>query len=230
MRAPRRRRASARRRLSIRLARTAAPARARLRRRRRGLIYRSGATSAAAEIVDPAGTYSVAGASAAKTDPAGAYSGPGERCHAGGGRHVYSNHRGDLRCGGDDRPRRRVQRGWRERADDIPAGTYSAAGASGPTLTRPARTAPRARARPPPTRPARTAARARARRRSTRRHVQRRGRKRADACAARVLCLDGRRQQRDAGRSWLLHAVLRRDGGDPGAAAGHIGDVGGTVC
>ena len=37
----------------------------------------AGATSAAAEIVDPAGTYSLAGASAATTDPAGRYSAAG---------------------------------------------------------------------------------------------------------------------------------------------------------
>ena len=43
-------------------------------------------TSAAAEVVDRAGTYSGAGASAPTTDPAGTYSGRGERAHVGGGR------------------------------------------------------------------------------------------------------------------------------------------------
>ena len=50
--------------------------------------------------------------------------------------YVYSIHRGDLSsCGG--RPRRHVQRGGRERADDRLAGTYSGPRASAPTTDAP---------------------------------------------------------------------------------------------
>ena len=64
----------------------------------------TGATSAAAEIGDPEGAYSLAGgaASAATTDPAGADGGAGAP-HARRGGRLYSDHRGDL-CGGDCRP------------------------------------------------------------------------------------------------------------------------------
>ena len=55
------------------------------------------------------------------------------------------------------------------------------------------------------------------------------GRERAHSCAARLLCPDSRGQQRDAGQSWLLHAVRRRDRGAPGAAADHIGHGSGAV-
>ena len=116
-----------------------------------------------------------------------------------------------------------------------PAGTYSAAGASAPTpaaagtyiagagatsaaaeMTDRAGTYSAAGASAPTTDPAGTYSPA--------------GASAANSCAGRVLCPDGRRQQRDAGRSRLLHAIRGRDRGDPGAAAGHIGDVSGTVC
>ena len=78
----------------------------------------TGATSAAAEIDDPAGAYSPAGASAATTDPAGTYSGPGASAPtlAAAGTHI--------RVTG-------ATSGAVEIVD--PAGTYSNAGASAPT-------------------------------------------------------------------------------------------------
>ena len=77
----------------------------------------TGATSVAAEIVDPAASYSLAGASSPTTDPAGTDGGAGASApDAAGPRHSHSDHRGDLRCGGDCRLRGTIQR--RERADD----------------------------------------------------------------------------------------------------------------
>ena len=61
------------------------------------------------------------------------------------------------------------------------------------------------------------------------RHLQSGGRERADFRAARILCPDSRRQQRDAGRPWLLHAVRGRDDGVSGAGADHIGHGGRAV-
>jgi len=75
----------------------------------------TGATSAAAEIVDPEGAYSLAGASAPTTDPAGTRWRGRERPHARRGGRFYSDHRGDLCCGGDCRPRGYIQRRGRER-------------------------------------------------------------------------------------------------------------------
>ena len=158
----------------------------------------TGATSAAVEIVDPAGTYSGPGASA--PTPAA----PGRRYYP------------------------------LSLARPLPERKSS-------TLR--AITVRRARARQRSTPPARTAAPGPARLslaaagdvysgdrgdlvRSGNcrpcRLLQPGGRERAYACAARLLCPDSRREQRDAGRSRLLHAVLGRDGGGPGAVAGHI--------
>ena len=78
----------------------------------------TGATSAAAEIVDPAGTYSGAGASAPTTDPAGTYSGPraGAPTLAPAGTYIP------------------VMGATSAAAEIIdPAGTYSGPGASAPT-------------------------------------------------------------------------------------------------
>ena len=55
------------------------------------------------------------------------------------------------------------------------------------------------------------------------------GRERADTRPARILRPDTGHELRDAGRSWLLHAVRGRDRGAPGAAADHIGHGGGAV-
>ena len=101
-----------------------------------GYYYQAGAT---AYLIDPAGTYSLAGASAPTIDPAGTVQRRGrERPHARRGGRLYSDHRGDLRCGGDCRPCGRLQSGGRERADDR-SGRHS--------------TAARARARPRSPRP-----------------------------------------------------------------------------
>ena len=78
----------------------------------------AGATSAAAEIVDPAGTYSAAGASAPTTDPAGTYSGAGASAPTPAAAGTYIKVTGATSAAA-------------EKVD--PAGTYSLAGASAPT-------------------------------------------------------------------------------------------------
>ena len=145
-------------------------------------------SSSAAEITDPAGTYSGAGASAPTTDPAGTYSGAGQRAHARGPGHVHSSDRGDLLRSGDSRSCRHVQRRRRERSDDrsgrhiqqrrasaptlATAGTYipvTGATSAAAEIVSPAGTyAPAARPRRAPTQEARTAAPAQAPRRPTR--------------------------------------------------------------
>src|SRR5271166_983682 len=97
-------------------------------------IPATGATSVAAEIVDPAGTCSPAGASAATTDPAGAYSGAeasaptqdpaGTFSPAGAGAPM-------LAAAGTYIPGAGATSSAAELVD--PAGTYSGAGASAPT-------------------------------------------------------------------------------------------------
>ena len=94
----------------------------------------TGATSAAAEIVDPAASYSLAGASSPTTGPAGTDRGAGASAPTPpdpGASH--SDHRGDLRCGGDCRLRGSLYGGASAPTTD-PAGRRSAAGASAPTL------------------------------------------------------------------------------------------------
>ncbi len=78
----------------------------------------AGATSAAAQVVDPAGTYSAAGASAPTTDPAGTYSGAGASAPTPAAAGTYIKVTGATSAAA-------------EKVD--PAGTYSLAGASAPT-------------------------------------------------------------------------------------------------
>ena len=103
----------------------------------------TGATSAAAEIVDPAGAYSLAGASAPTTDPAGRRSAAGASAPtlAAAGR-VHSSDRGDLRGGGDCRPCRRLQSGGRERADDRSGRQAQRRRRGAPTLAAPGASIP----------------------------------------------------------------------------------------
>ena len=65
----------------------------------------TGATSAAAEIGDPEGAYSLAGGRERADDRSGRHRRwrGRERPHARRGGRLYSDHRGDL-CGGDRRP------------------------------------------------------------------------------------------------------------------------------
>ena len=137
----RRRRARARRR-SIRPARTAvAGASAPTPAAPGTYIPVAGATSAAAEVVDPAGTYSLAGASAPTTRPGRhVQRRRRERADAGGGGHVYSGHGGDLRRGGEGRPCRHLSAGAGASAPTTdPAGTLQS--------RQPARARPRWRRR-----------------------------------------------------------------------------------
>ncbi len=120
-RAPTVGRARARRR-PIRPAGAAPPARARPRSRRRALtIPVTGATSSAAEIVDPAGAYSLAGASAATTDPAGRHSAAAPARRRSRPRSASTPVTGATsRRGKDCLPARHIPPSGRDRADRRP--------------------------------------------------------------------------------------------------------------
>ena len=103
----------------------------------------TGATSAAAEIVDPAGAYSPAGASAATIDPAGAYSGPGASAPtpADPGTHIPGAGATSAAAEILDPTGAYSPAGASAPTTD-PAGTHSAAGASAPTLAAPGASIP----------------------------------------------------------------------------------------
>ena len=86
----------------------------------------TGATSSAAEIVDPAGTYSAAVASAPATDPAGTYSRASARAPTLAAAGTYISVTGATSAAAEIAS---------------PAGTYSSAGASAPIADPGARTA-----------------------------------------------------------------------------------------
>ena len=161
-----------------------------------------------------------AGSSLPTTDPAGTYSGPGASAPTPADPGTYIPVTGATSKAAEIQDSAGYYSLAGASAPTIdPAGTYSGPGASAPTLADPGTYIPVTGA----------TLCCRGDRRLSR-LLQSRGRLCADFRAGRILCPDSRGQQREAGRSWLLHAEPGRDGGDPGAEADHLGHGRGAVC
>ncbi len=164
-------------------------------------------SSSAAEIVDPAGTYSGAGASAPTTDPAGTYNGSGASAPTAAQPGYYVATAGaSAEISAQPGYYVATTRASTETTD--PAGTYSSAGATAP-IGDPAGTYSRAGASATTTDPAGSYSLA--------------GASAPTPAQPGYYVPTAGASSENSGRSWLLHAGPGRDGGDQGAAAGHIG-------